>query len=84
MLQACARQMLKQVKDGRKPGAIVNMSSAAAYHGEQMTFGRDYLIPKPFDPRLIGVVASAVAKAVHKARLRCTFRWAAQRLFHNS
>ena len=29
----------------------------------QLTFGADYLIPKPFDPRLIGVVASAVAKA---------------------
>ena len=28
-----------------------------------MSFGADYLIPKPFDPRLIGVVASAVAKA---------------------
>ena len=27
MLQACARQMVKQSKDGRKPGAIVNMSS---------------------------------------------------------
>ncbi|WP_374330533.1 SDR family NAD(P)-dependent oxidoreductase [Aestuariivirga sp.] len=27
MLQACARQMLKQVEAGRKPGAIVNMSS---------------------------------------------------------
>jgi len=37
--------------------------AAAAYRGEQMTFGPDYLIPKPFDPRLIGVVASAVAQA---------------------
>ena len=37
--------------------------AAAAYKGEQMTFGPDYLIPKPFDPRLIGVVASAVARA---------------------
>ncbi|GGE39327.1 NADP-dependent malic enzyme [Actibacterium pelagium] len=37
--------------------------AAAAYRGEQLTFGADYLIPKPFDPRLIGVVASAVAKA---------------------
>ena len=27
MLQACARHMVKQVRDGRKPGAIVNMSS---------------------------------------------------------
>ncbi|MGB0904076.1 MAG: malic enzyme-like NAD(P)-binding protein, partial [Mangrovicoccus sp.] len=37
--------------------------AAAAYQGEQLTFGPDYLIPKPFDPRLISVVASAVAKA---------------------
>ena len=37
--------------------------AAAAYQGEQMTFGADYLIPKPFDPRLVGVVSSAVARA---------------------
>jgi malate dehydrogenase (oxaloacetate-decarboxylating)(NADP+) len=37
--------------------------AAAAYSGEQLTFGADYLIPKPFDPRLMGVVASAVARA---------------------
>lgn len=37
--------------------------AAAAYSGEKLTFGADYLIPKPFDPRLMGVVASAVAKA---------------------
>ncbi|MGJ8544366.1 MAG: NADP-dependent malic enzyme [Sulfitobacter sp.] len=37
--------------------------AAAAYQGEQMSFGPDYLIPKPFDPRLVGIVSSAVAKA---------------------
>jgi malate dehydrogenase (oxaloacetate-decarboxylating)(NADP+) len=37
--------------------------AAAAYQGEQLTFGPDYLIPKPFDPRLMGIVAPAVAKA---------------------
>ncbi len=37
--------------------------AAAAYSGEKLSFGPDYLIPKPFDPRLIGVVASAVARA---------------------
>lgn len=37
--------------------------AAAAYTGEELTFGPDYLIPKPFDPRLMGVVASAVAEA---------------------
>ncbi len=37
--------------------------AAAAYTGEKLTFGPDYLIPKPFDPRLMGVVAGAVARA---------------------
>jgi malate dehydrogenase (oxaloacetate-decarboxylating)(NADP+) len=43
--------------------ATTSAEAAAAYRGEKLTFGADYLIPKPFDPRLIGVVASAVAKA---------------------
>ncbi|MEL6991421.1 MAG: NADP-dependent malic enzyme [Pseudomonadota bacterium] len=40
--------------------------AAAAYKGEQLTFGADYLIPKPFDPRLSGVVSTAVAGAAMK------------------
>ena len=36
---------------------------AAAYVGEQLAFGREYLIPKPFDPRLMMKIAPAVAKA---------------------
>ncbi|WP_108482595.1 NADP-dependent malic enzyme [Oceaniglobus ichthyenteri] len=43
--------------------ATTSAEAAAAYSGEQMTFGPDYLIPKPFDPRLMGVVATAVARA---------------------
>ncbi|MCP1168218.1 NADP-dependent malic enzyme [Limimaricola litoreus] len=43
--------------------ATTSAEAAAAYSGEQLSFGPDYLIPKPFDPRLMGVVASAVAKA---------------------
>ncbi|MEQ8488915.1 MAG: NADP-dependent malic enzyme [Marinovum algicola] len=43
--------------------ATTSAEAAAAYQGEQLTFGADYLIPKPFDPRLIAVVASAVAEA---------------------
>ena len=43
--------------------ATTSAEAAAAYTSEKLTFGADYLIPKPFDPRLIGVVASAVAKA---------------------
>jgi len=47
--------------------ATTSAEAAAAYQGEQLTFGADYLIPKPFDPRLIGVVASAVAGAAMKS-----------------
>ena len=36
---------------------------AKAYAGEQLKFGRDYLIPKPFDPRLIAEVPVAVVRA---------------------
>ena len=34
-----------------------------AYALEKLEFGRDYLIPKPFDPRLLCTVAPAVARA---------------------
>ena len=34
-----------------------------AYNLEKLEFGRDYIIPKPLDPRLISSVAPAVAKA---------------------
>ena len=43
--------------------ATTSAEAAAAYQGEKLTFGPDYLIPKPFDPRLMGVVATAVARA---------------------
>ncbi|MFV0492443.1 MAG: NADP-dependent malic enzyme [Pseudorhodobacter sp.] len=43
--------------------ATTSAEAAAAYQGEKLSFGAEYLIPKPFDPRLIGVVATAVAKA---------------------
>ena len=36
---------------------------ASAYRTENLSFGPEYLIPKPFDPRLIVHIASAVAKA---------------------
>ncbi|SEN14420.1 malate dehydrogenase (oxaloacetate-decarboxylating)(NADP+) [Paracoccus alcaliphilus] len=43
--------------------ATTTAEAAAAYLGETLTFGPEYLIPKPFDPRLMGVVSSAVARA---------------------
>jgi malate dehydrogenase (oxaloacetate-decarboxylating)(NADP+) len=35
----------------------------SAYGGQAFSFGREYLIPKPFDPRLMTIVPSRVAKA---------------------
>jgi malate dehydrogenase (oxaloacetate-decarboxylating)(NADP+) len=34
-----------------------------AYKGEDFSFGREYIIPKPFDPRVLWKVAPAIAKA---------------------
>ena len=33
------------------------------------TFGRDYIVPKPFDPRVVPVVATAVAEAAIKDKV---------------
>jgi len=43
--------------------ASSSAEAAAAYQGEKLVFGADYLIPKPFDPRLLAIVASSVAQA---------------------
>ncbi len=43
--------------------ASSSAEAAAAYQDERLSFGREYLIPKPFDPRLLAIVASAVAQA---------------------
>ena len=40
---------------------------AAAYVGATLSFGPDYLIPKPFDPRLMMKIAPAVAKAANES-----------------
>jgi len=39
----------------------------SAYHSKNIVFGKDYIIPKPLDPRLITWVAPAVAKAAIKS-----------------
>ncbi len=38
-----------------------------AYGGQSFSFGPDYIIPKPFDPRVIMSVAPAVARAAHES-----------------
>ncbi len=40
---------------------------ARAYNKQNIIFGRDYIIPKPLDPRLITTVSKAVAKAAIKS-----------------
>ncbi|MBQ0960275.1 NADP-dependent malic enzyme [Ideonella sp. 4Y11] len=40
-----------------------NDAVAAAYSGATLSFGPEYLIPKPFDPRLMMIIAPAVAQA---------------------
>ena len=40
---------------------------ADAYGGQVMAYGKDYIIPAPFDPRLISAVSSAVAEAAMKS-----------------
>ncbi len=57
MQLACVEAIAKLAR------ATTSAEAAAAYSGEELTFGPNYLIPKPFDPRLTSIVASAVAEA---------------------
>ena len=57
MKLACVRQIADLAK------ADISEEVASAYAGQELTFGADYLIPKPFDSRLILRIAPAVAKA---------------------
>ena len=57
MMVAATRALAELAK------AAVPQSVAAAYGGEVFEFGPEYLIPKPFDSRVLLYVAPAVAKA---------------------
>ncbi|HSI59790.1 MAG TPA: NADP-dependent malic enzyme [Ideonella sp.] len=57
MKLACVREIAELAK------AETSDEVAAAYAGQELKFGPDYLIPKPFDARLILRIAPAVAKA---------------------
>ncbi|EAZ95444.1 bifunctional protein: malate dehydrogenase; phosphotransacetylase [Flavobacteria bacterium BAL38] len=62
-----------KINEDMKKAAVVALANLAkasvpeqvniAYGETKLTFGRDYIIPKPFDPRLISEVSPAVAKA---------------------
>jgi len=57
MKLACVRQIAELAK------ADISEEVATAYAGKELTFGPDYLIPTPFDTRLILKIAPAVAQA---------------------
>jgi len=47
--------------------ASSSAEAAAAYKDENLKFGPEYLIPKPFDPRLLAIVSCAVVEAAMKS-----------------
>ena len=61
MKLACVRQIADLAK------ADISEEVAAAYAGKELVFGPDYLIPTPFDSRLILRIAPAVAKAAEES-----------------
>ncbi|MEI7431419.1 MAG: malic enzyme-like NAD(P)-binding protein, partial [Betaproteobacteria bacterium] len=57
MKLACVRAIAAMAQEE------VSSEVAMSYPGQELSFGPEYLIPKPFDPRLILIIAPAVAKA---------------------
>ncbi|RDH46270.1 malic enzyme-like NAD(P)-binding protein [Zooshikella ganghwensis] len=57
-MKLAAVHALKDLAKEPVPEDVIN-----AYGGKSLSFGRDYIIPKPMDVRLLGVVSAAVAKA---------------------
>jgi malate dehydrogenase (oxaloacetate-decarboxylating)(NADP+) len=60
-MKIAATKALANLAKQKVPEMVIN-----AYGGEDFSFGRDYIIPKPFDPRVLWHVAPAVAKAAIK------------------
>ncbi len=61
MKLACVRQIADLAK------ADISEEVATAYAGKELVFGSEYLIPTPFDSRLILRIAPAVAKAAEES-----------------
>lgn len=57
-MKVAAAQALAELARAEVPDQV-----AAAFYGRRPTFGPEYIIPAPFDPRLISTVPVAVAKA---------------------
>ncbi len=61
MKVACVREIADLAK------AEISEEVASAYAGQELHFGPEYIIPKPFDSRLILRIAPAVAKAAEES-----------------
>ena len=57
-MKMAATQALAKLAKEKVPEMVIR-----AYGGEDFSFGKEYIIPKPFDPRVLWYVAPAVAKA---------------------
>lgn len=57
-MKMAATRALAQLAKEKVPEVVIN-----AYGGKEFSFGPQYIIPKPFDPRVLWYVAPAVAKA---------------------
>lgn len=57
-MKIAAAEALAQIARAEVPDEV-----ASAFHGRRPVFGPDYIIPAPFDPRLISAIPPAVAKA---------------------
>ncbi len=57
-MKLAAVKALAQLAKEKVPDVVIS-----AYGGKEFSFGREYIIPKPFDPRVLWTVAPAVAKA---------------------
>ncbi|RAZ44423.1 malic enzyme-like NAD(P)-binding protein, partial [Campylobacter hyointestinalis] len=60
-MKIAAADALAKLAEEEVPSAVT-----AAYNGKEIKFGKDYIIPKPFDPRVLFTVAPAVAEAAIK------------------
>jgi malate dehydrogenase (oxaloacetate-decarboxylating)(NADP+) len=57
-MKVAAVEALRAITKEEVPAEVL-----AASKSESLTFGKDYIIPKPMDPRLCERIASAVSKA---------------------
>ncbi|CUU71553.1 NADP-dependent malic enzyme [Campylobacter hyointestinalis] len=60
-MKIAAADALAKLVEEEVPSAVT-----AAYNGKEIKFGKDYIIPKPFDPRVLFTVAPAVAETAIK------------------